>query len=184
MKHDRAAGSLAAAPAGAGGFRRVPRDAFTLLEILISIALLALLAGTVVSLSAHLIGDKAVTPGDVFWKALTEARKEALLSEQEVSLAFDEKNKAFVISAAAGEPKSFPVPAADQLGVDFLPPRTAGTSSVLLGGELVETGGMPSVTFYPDGTCSSFRAQFRNGGAAWTIAIDPWTCAEMFEVKK
>jgi len=55
---------------------------------------------------------------------------------------------------------------------------------MLLGGELVETGTMPYVTLYRDGTCTPFRVQFHSSGAARIIAIDPWTCAEVLEEKK
>ena len=65
-----------------------------------------------------------------------------------------------------------------ELTVDFLSAQP-GQSSVLIGGELVDTKTVPAVTFYPDGTCSPFRAQFRAGGAAKVLSIDPWTCAQV-----
>jgi general secretion pathway protein H len=42
---------------------------------------------------------------------------------------------------------------------------------------LIESQPIPFVTFFSDGTCTAFRAQFvRNGGTSM-LAIDPWTCA-------
>ena len=38
--------------------------------------------------------------------------------------------------------------------------------------------------FYPDGTCTAFRVQFRVGANAWQLAIDPWTCAPVLEGRK
>ena len=38
--------------------------------------------------------------------------------------------------------------------------------------------------FYPDGTCTAFRVQFRVGANAWQLAIDPWTCAPVLEKKE
>jgi len=49
----------------------------------------------------------------------------------------------------------------------------------LIGGQLVESERIESVSFYPDGTCAPFRVQFRTTGPAKVIAIDPWTCAAM-----
>ncbi len=202
------AGSFAAsAKAGRAGGARIgcpPRAAFTLLEILISLALIALLVGATVSISANLISSTPLTAEDVFWKALGETRKEALTSQQDIRLAFDAKTKAFLIGANVGTPigtdtgtpttadastpagapaQTFPVPSADKLTVDFLPTGISG-SRVLIGGDVMETDALPFVTFYSDGTCTPFRVQFHSIGAARIIAIDPWTCTEVLEEKK
>ena len=75
--------------------------------------------------------------------------------------------------------KSFPVhPAtAGDLTVDFLGASTKGGNTILVGGVLIEAKTIPYVTFYSDGTCLPFRAQFTRGGASSILAIDPWTCA-------
>jgi general secretion pathway protein H len=183
--------------------RECERCGFTLLEILISIALIALLVGATISMTPR--SDTSMTADEVFWKALTEARKQALTTQQDIRLGFDPKAKAFVIGAnlgaqadanastptntGAGTPisvgatKTFPVQFADKLTVDFLP-ATKSNSSMLLGGELIETDAMPFVTLYSDGTCTPFRVQFHSSGAARIISIDPWTCAEVLEEKK
>ena len=46
-------------------------------------------------------------------------------------------------------------------------------------GMLVETQPLPFVSSYSAGTCVPFRVQFRSTGAARTLSIDPWTCAEV-----
>ncbi|MFZ1056073.1 MAG: hypothetical protein WAN79_10410, partial [Opitutaceae bacterium] len=51
------------------------------------------------------------------------------------------------------------------------------SSSILIGGIVVETEPLTSVTFYDDGTCTPFRAQIRTNGGAHLLSIDPWTCA-------
>ncbi len=201
---ERPAGSLAAsAKAGSRSGLRIARGAFTLLEILISIALIALLVGATISMTPG--GDTSMTTDDVFWKALTEARKQALTTQQDIRLGFDPKAKAFVIGANLGEQtdpnastptgagaspqisdgatETFPVQFADKLSVDFLP-ATKSNGSMLLGGELIETDAKPYVTLYSDGTCTPFRVQFHSSGAARIIAVDPWTCAEVLEEKK
>jgi hypothetical protein len=47
----------------------------------------------------------------------------------------------------------------------------------LVGGVALESNPTTHVTFYSDGTCSPFRAQFTRPGAASIQSIDPWTCA-------
>lgn len=153
----------------------VASSGFTLMEILLAIALMALLAGVLITGGANLLSDKAVTPEDVFWKAVQQSRTAALTAEHEVRLSFDSKGMDFVLDDGTA-PQTLPVPPVRELTVDFLS-ASAGQSSVLIGGELVDTKTMPAVTFYPDGTCMPFRVQFRAGGAAHVLNIDPWTCA-------
>jgi prepilin-type N-terminal cleavage/methylation domain-containing protein len=183
--------------------REGERCGFTLLEILISLALIAVLIGATISLAPR--GDASMTTDEVFWKALTEARKQALTTQQDIRLGFDPKAKAFVIGAnlgvqtdpqagpqpsvdagpqiSVGATATFPVQFADKLTVDFLPVGKSN-SSILIGGELIGTEAKQYVTLYSDGTCTPFRVQFHSNGAARFIAIDPWTCAEVLEEKK
>ena len=179
-----------AAPAEAGGRQRThaAAAAFTLLEILLALALLALLAGATISISANVVGNNSASAEDQFWKALNEARKEALTSQQDVLLSFDDKAETFVVQNGP-ETKTFAVTASngkgvkDNLTVGFLPAQ-ATSSLILVGGEAMETQTLPAVTLYADGTSTPFRVQFRRGGAAHVIAIDPWTCTEVLEEKK
>jgi prepilin-type N-terminal cleavage/methylation domain-containing protein len=177
-------------PCGHGSRAR----AFTLLEVLLSIAIIALLATVLVGGSAHLLREQPVTANEVFWQAVVEARKAALKSEHEIRLKFDKDKKQFVLvdgiaPATVGADgftreevplKQFPVPSAagSELTVDFLGPSTRGGNAILVGGVVIETDAMPYVTFYSDGTCMAFRAQFvRNGTTSTPLVIDPWTCA-------
>ena len=166
---------------------------FTLLEILLCIALIALLGGVLVGGSSHLLTEKPVTPHAVFWKAVQEARKAALKSEHEIRLKFDRENKCFSLidglapSVLAEDGftrvetplKTFPIAAeaTRDLTVDFLGASAKGGSTILVGGVLLETRNLPHVSFYSDGTCSAFRAQFARAGASTILSIDPWTCA-------
>lgn len=153
------------------------RKGFTLLEILLALALIALLAGVLISGSADLIGDKPTTPEEVFWKAVQRARSGALSGERDVRLSFDAKDKAFVLDDGV-KPQTLPVPPMRDLTVDLLAAQ-GGNSSILIGGEVVDSKVIPYVTFYADGTCTPFRVQFRAGGPARVIGIDPWTCARV-----
>ncbi len=174
-------------PGPAAGLRRVslnsPRCArnragFTLLEILLTLALIGLLAGALIGGSSALISERAPSANDVFWSAVRTARKTALNSQHDIAFRFDEKAKAFVLTSFDGVSKTIPIPGAPaDLGVDFLSTQRTG-GLILLGGSVVETEPLPGgVTFYSDGTCTAFRLQIRLNGGASIIAIDPWTCA-------
>ena len=175
--------------------RSPPRKSggFTLLEVLLSIAIIALVASVLIAGSTALLNEKPVTAHEVFWKAVQEARKTALKAEHEIRLKFDMDRKQFVLidglapattpadgTAPEEKPlKQFPIPAAtsSDLSVDFLAPSAKGGSAILVGGVLIESRTIKYVSFFSDGTCSAFRAQFfRNGGTS-LVSIDPWTCA-------
>lgn len=143
------------------------------------IALMGLLAGVLVTGGVNFAREKAVTPEDVFWKAVTETRKQALLSGREVRLSYagkDEKERALVARSLDGGVQRFPFDVTGPLTVDFLSAQKGG-EAILLGGQLVETRSVPFVTFYGDGTCSPFRLQIRTTGQARVLNIDPWTCS-------
>ena len=153
------------------------RRGFTLLEVLLTVALIGLLSGALVTAAVYLTDDKPITPEDVFWKSVTESRRQALLTGRDVRLRFVKKDKAHALVATGAEGEQrFPFEKVDELTVDFLSVQKSG-SAILIRGQLVETQTIPYVTFYGDGTCTPFRVQFRTGGAARSIAVDPWTCA-------
>ncbi len=150
---------------------------FTLLEVILALAVIALLATVFIGASASMLRDRTSTPDEIFWKACQAARKAAVKTGDEVHLTFNDKTKAFVVDDE-GRLQSFAVPGATQdTTINFLSASDAGRSAVLLGGVAVETGTAPEVVFFADGTCSPFRVQFVLSGNAHVLAIDPWTCA-------
>lgn len=161
-------------------FRRAAHRGFTLLEVLLALAIIALIASVLIGGSASLLSDRAVTPTDVFWKTVQECRKAALKTGKDVRLAFDPKDKKFLVSDASGREsgtQEYPIPSpGDDLVLTFLTTQK-GASMILLGGVAVETQTLPFVTFYSDGTCTPFRAQIQRNSGVTALAIDPWTCA-------
>jgi prepilin-type N-terminal cleavage/methylation domain-containing protein len=155
------------------------RGGFTLIEILLVVALIALLATIFIGGSSALLSDKAPSSDAQFWKACSEARAEALDEGKSVFLNFDPKARAFVLDDGTAK-KELPFTGPDDTVIDFHPPQSDTSSAVLVGGTLVETDTLASVTFYNDGTCTPFRAQiFSKAGGAHLLSIDPWTCAQV-----
>ena len=155
------------------------RAGFTLLEVLVTIALIALLTGVLVVGTSRLLGDRPKTADELFWLAAGAARKESLLQNHPVRLSLDPKTREFILASASAETR-LPFVAAQIAELDFLPPKSLGTSSAMLvAGELVETQTQPFVTFYGDGTCSPFRVQLKGRTQTRVLEIDPWTCAPM-----
>jgi general secretion pathway protein H len=152
------------------------------LELLLALAIIALLGGVLIGGSARLLSDQPVSADEVFWKAVQQARKSALKSGVEVRLTFvddRDKGKFFAVNDGTATKEFALVPATStDLAVTFLVAQKGG-NAVLVAGTLVETQTIPFVTFYADGTCTAFRAQFQRGSGVHTVAIDPWTCAQV-----
>ena len=108
------------------------RGGFTLIEILLVVALIGLVGWIFIGGSTALMTDKA-SPDDQFWKATAAARKEALEEGQSVIMTFDPKVKAFVLNDGS-QKKTLPAIGADDLVIDFHPVQSDSSSSVLIGG--------------------------------------------------
>ena len=152
------------------------RGGFTLVEILLAIALIGLLSWIFVGGSTALLTEKGSSPDEQFWKVCASARKEALEEQKSVIVSYDPKARGFLLNDG-GNALAVPVSGPDDLVIDFHPAESNSSSSVLIGGTLVETEPLTSVTFYSDGTCTPFRIQIRTGAGAHLLSIDPWTCA-------
>jgi general secretion pathway protein H len=153
-----------------------------MLELLLALAIIALLGTVLIGGSASLLSDKPVSADEVFWKAVQEGRKDALRTGIEARLTFvddKDKGKAFIVTHGS-TPQPFPLPPTTgaDLVVSFLTTQK-GASAILVAGQMVETQTVPAVIFYGDGTCTAFRAQFQRGGSTHLVTIDPWTCAPM-----
>lgn len=150
---------------------------FTLLEILLALAVIGLIATVLIGGSARLLETKPLSPDQVFWSAVLEARKEALKGNTTVRLSFDDKAKAFLVDNGGAAPKSIPL-AASPLDVQMIFLAGEATATNLMPGTEVSNP-LAAVEFYGDGTCTPFRMQIKTPVGTRMIGIDPWTCAAM-----
>jgi type II secretory pathway pseudopilin PulG len=156
--------------------RRWRPGAFTLLEILLVLALIGLIATVIAASVVRVIDADHPTPEDTFWQACQGAQRMASLTDRNVTLSFDAKDRKLVWSNGLTTDQAAFDPASGAISVQFLQAQQGG-SVILIAGQVVETEEVPRVMFYPDGTCTAFRVQFRVGATAWHLDIDPWTCA-------
>ena len=166
---------------GAPG-HRCRTGGFTLLEILVTLALLVLLTGLLVGGAAALVRERPATADEVMRRAIAQTRRYAVVNYREVRLAYDNKGRAFHASSVDGT-RDFALELPEEIQIDFL--TTQKENAMMLGGEIVELANLSYITFYPDGTCTPFRVQLiTNHGTPRVVAIDPWTCAPVLEAPK
>lgn len=154
------------------------RAAFSLLEVILMLALVGLTAALFISGAAALARPRDVPPREQFWSALTAARQLALESGREVRLSFERPERRLAWSDGTVQHGQ----AIAVSTLEFLPDVTEGT--ILLGGELAETPTLATVRVYPDGTCDPFRAQVLTvDGRRAVWQVDPWTCAPILSAR-
>jgi len=151
---------------------RSGRRAFTLIEVLLAIALLGLVSALFVTGGSDLFRSRERTATDVFWEAVQAARLQAVQEDAIVHLYFDEK-KLQVAWTSAGGTHELDWPGRN---LEFLPVEQ--TDSILLGGQLAGTSRLTEVRFHADGAVDRFRAQLTDAaGQVTRLDLDPWTCA-------
>jgi prepilin-type N-terminal cleavage/methylation domain-containing protein len=148
------------------------RRAFTLLEVILAIALLGLVASLFITGGSEMFRARQRTMVDVFWAAVQAARLQAVQEDTTVTLRFDEKSKR-ILWGATDESHGLDWPGRN---LEFLP--TESRDTILLGGQLVHTNRLETVRFYADGTTDRFRVQLINAeGQVSLLDLDPWTAA-------
>lgn len=165
----RSSGRLQISPHRAAPSRR----AFTVLEVILALALLGLVAGLFITGGNDLFRARQRTPADIFWEAVQAARLQAVQEDVVVTMRFDEKNKRLLWHGPAGGERTLDWPGKT---LEFLPADSNDT--ILIGGQLVGTGAVPAVRFHADGTTDRFRVQLTDAeGRVSRLELDPWTAA-------
>ncbi len=148
------------------------RRGFTLIEVLLAIALLALVGALFITGSSNLFRAREQTTADVFWQAVQAARLQAVQEDAPVLLRFEEKSRR-VVWGSAGSSHELDWPGKN---LEFLPVEQ--NDVILLGGQLAGTGRLAVVRFHADGGVDRFRAQLTDAtGQVTRLDLDPWTCA-------
>ena len=158
---------------------------FTLIEILLVLALLALVAGAIaVNVGALLPSLGGESLEEKFQVAVRETRRTALDSGNTLRLEFDPHERTFTARAIGEDPpedlatQPFRPPPSSPDTVRFLRQST-DANTYLVGGQLRSLEPATAVLFFPDGTCTPFTAEIREGTSVREIRIDPWTTAEI-----
>lgn len=162
---------------------RAARAGFTLLELMLVIALMAV-AGSMFLVSLESLGKSS--PEDefesAFWRASALAREHAVAARRTVELRWDEEARAFALEGG-GAPAQVPVPTnADAKNRRYSATFTeevAANDYILVRGALITRRPTPAVRFFPDGSCQAFAVEFSLGDAKRQVLVDPWTGAEM-----
>lgn len=172
--------TAASAPSALRGPGPEPRRrpaGFTLLELLLALALIGLLSGALIVGVNGLLKKSRASADEVLAQTMLAARELALVSDQAVSLRYDTKEKQLIWSNGLTT-KTAALPQTPPVTLQFLQPRAS--SAILIGGQLIETREVPVVQFYPDGTCDAFRVQWQQASLPpRVVTVDPWTCVTL-----
>jgi type II secretion system protein H len=149
------------------------RSGFTLVEVLLVLAMLALFATLLIpGVNSILREINARGPEQMLSETVLAARAMALETGRIVELRYDAEERQFTDAAGVVQGPALPA----DCKLTLLPPAVGG--NILLGGQLVETGELRRVRFFPDGTCDPFRVRWQEGEAPVRLLLaDPWTCA-------
>lgn len=147
--------------------------AFTLLEVILAIALLGIVASLFITGGSEMFRARERTLVDVFWSAVQAARLQAVQEDTTVTMRFDEKDRRIVWRSAGSDEHETDWPGRN---LEFL--SSESHDSILIGGQLAGTGQRATVRFYADGTTDRFRAQLTDAnGQISRLELDPWTAA-------
>lgn len=159
------------------------RSGFSLLELVITIALIVLLSSIFVwNIDSVLRKGEIEQLENEFWDALTEAKQRAVFEGQPYALSWDGESRSFWLVSGEAR-KQFEVDTeafgeSVEIGVAFRE-MFAENGYKLIGGRLVVDREIEKVFFYPDGTCTPFTVDLTIAGYATEIKIDPWTGARL-----
>lgn len=147
------------------------RAAFTLMEVLLVLALFALFGALFIGGATNLLGaSREQSPEDALLSLFQTVRRQAVIEGRTIEVVAVENGAAFVW----GEAETLILPEREGVSVRLIKPEL--DQAVLLGGQLEETP-LERLRFYADGTCDPVRVQIHRGQTRRVAVIDPWTCA-------
>ena len=151
------------------------RRGFTLIELILVIALIALVGGLMVVNARAILGGLGEEPVEqVLQDAVREARFQAASLKQPVLLSYNEENGTFDVRSDTGaELAAFAATGSGTFpGVEFeqiLPAEGIAASS------REETVVIARVVFRPDRSSTPFQATIEEGTNAFTLRYDPFS---------
>lgn len=154
-----------------------PRRGFSLVELIIVIALIALIGGLVAMNAEAILRGLGEEPVDrVLRKAVREARYQAAALKEPTTLRFDEETATFIVNDAAGaELAAFSTGMDDRPGallIDFEQLLPAQGLSPYTRPETVAIG---QVTFRPDRSSTPFQVVVDLENGRFTQRFDPFS---------
>lgn len=157
---------------------------FTLIEIVLTIALLGLLTGVfVLNISSMLRDTNIRSLENEYWRAIDSARSKAVYQQKPYTVEWLPKEAAFVVSSS-GETERFELDTSEFDGAEvgaLFEEIAPENSYVLIRGELVAKREVATVVFYPDGTCTPFTVELWVGDYVNRFQMDPWTGAQLVD---
>lgn len=150
---------------------------FTLIELIIVIALVALVGGLVVVNAEAIFRGLGEEPVDrILRKAVREARFQAAYLKEPVQLAFEEEGARFLLTGSGGQKLAdFPTGlngTSDNLSIEFeqiLPEEGLNRNST------PETMEIEVVTFRPDRSSTPFQALIDEDVRPYVLRFDPFS---------
>jgi prepilin-type N-terminal cleavage/methylation domain-containing protein len=166
-----------------GGIASSARKAFTLIEMMLTIALIALLSSLFIwNINSLLKQGELESLQNEFWSAVEQAKQSAVFTRLPHVVRFDEELQAFIVSAG-GEQVAFEVDTdgfSEGVEIAVMFNETLPRDGYrLVRGELVTKREIETVTFYPDGTCTPFSVDLIIGEYQSEFQIDPWTGSQL-----
>ncbi|MCC5788033.1 MAG: type II secretion system protein [Opitutales bacterium] len=152
------------------------RAGFTLLELILVMALIALVGGlSIVAINVVIDFDEDRSVETHLQNAIMEARYRALSDNEETLLRFDSENRKFIVRNPSGTHEFGPV-GQENFPVEFeFQQRRARMDMILIRGQLVDTRAIERVRFFPDGSSEPFLASWAAEGFRQEREFDLWT---------